>query len=410
VYHVVIVEDDLPDASLLMWQLKNESHIQWKSTHATSMAQAKQILETDVVDVVVLDLNLPDSFGIETFSTLHAFKPDIPIVILSGLDDEELAIASMKKGAQDYMVKGRDDGHFIVRTIRYAVERKRTELEMLKLQSAVNQENRMESLGILASGIVHEINTPTQFVSANLEFISKAYDTLQKVLEKSEKLLAAEGDEPARKKLAAELTALVSEPGYRYFLDELKQTIKESMDGMERIKTITGSMKSFMHNGARQFVSYNVNQIISDAVNLSRNEWKHIARMKLDFGENLPLLYCCPQELCQVFLNIVINAVHAIVAREGAEKSGEMHGDIGIRSCCNNDNIEVHITDNGVGIPDEVKAHIFEPFFTTKGIGEGSGLGLYISRTIVEELGGVILAESKPGEGARFIVRLRAGE
>ena len=405
-YRTLLVEDDVQQASLLTRLLRHESGGRFEIKSVTSLSKARIILESDCIDLVILDLNLPDSFGIDTFYSLHDLKPDVPVVILSGTSDEEIAIGSLKKGAQDYLVKGRDDGRHLVRTLKYAVERKRTELEMHRLQALVCQERRMEAIGVLAGGIVHEINTPTQFVRANLEFISKAFETLQDVLRKSERFCEAGADDARRKVLIAELEASLGEARYKYFRDELKQTIAESIDGMERIRTMVRSMKSFMRNGDQPYVSYDVNQIITDAVNLSRNEWKYIAKMKLDLGDNLPAFLCCPQELCQAFLNIIINAVHAINARNGSDDCGMERGDIGIHSCCNNGSIEVHIADNGMGMSDDVKEHIFEPFFTTKDIGEGSGLGLSLVYSIVNKHGGKIWFESQLNKGSVFTVSL----
>lgn len=262
----------------------------------------------------------------------------------------------------------------------------------------------MKALGVLAGGIVHEINTPTQFVGANLEFIEKAVDSLIGILEKSEQVIKSRDDEQLKARLS-DLTAALNDERYSYFKDQLQQTVNESMDGMERIKCMVKSMKSFMHNGEHQHIFYHINQIITDAVNLSRNEWKYIARMNLVLGEQIPTLSCCPQELCQAFLNIIINAAHAIAARNNKDDHS-VRGDIEIHTCCTQGAIEIRVADNGVGISDEAREHIFEPFFTTKTIGEGSGLGLSISYNIISKHGGTIAFDSRPNEGTVFKVSL----
>lgn len=406
-YRVLLVENDLQEAALLLRLLTRESPGTFEISHVDSLARAIEFLAVDTVDVIMLDLNLEDSAGIGTFDGIHADSPEIPIVILSGMLDEDVALQSLKNGAQDYLVKGRCDGHVIVRSLRYAIERKRSELELQKMQCQISQQHRMESLGVLASGIAHEINTPAQFVSANLEFLVKAFDSMAGILQKCERLIDAGIVSEEGRNAFDNLALALRQESYKYFKAEMKQTIAESLDGMDRIRTLVRSMKAFSPCGNSNFIEYDVNQIIRDAVNLSRNEWKYVARMNVELSESLPRCACCPQELCQAFLNIVINAVHAIADRHESTPGDNVRGDIGIHSCQSGNAIEIHITDNGIGIPEDIRDRIFEPFFTTKAIGKGSGQGLGLAYgIIVNKHSGKISFVSNPEQGTVFTISL----
>lgn len=121
-YRVLLVEDDVSVASSLIFVLMHESAGRFEATHAGTLSRAKDLLQVDSFDVILLDLNLPDSNGLSTCISIHAFRPELPVVIMSGTEDEELAMASLKTGAQDYLIKGHVNGQFIARTLRYAIE------------------------------------------------------------------------------------------------------------------------------------------------------------------------------------------------------------------------------------------------------------------------------------------------
>ena len=255
------------------------------------------------------------------------------------------------------------------------------------------QSSRLASVGQLAAGIAHEINTPVQYVGDNLHFIQGAVTKLAAVVD------AARVGGPAEVEAAA---AKVKLP---YLLRELPVAVTESLDGVAQIGRIVLSMKEFSHPGTSTKALADLNQAIENTLTVSRNAWKHVAELDKDLAPDLPPVLCFLGELNQVFLNLVVNAAHAI------EASGKpLPGRLSIRTARVGDEVEIRVEDNGTGIPDAIRDRIFDPFFTTKEVGKGTGQGLAICRdVVVTKHGGRIIVDGRPGEGATFTLRLPVG-
>jgi two-component system NtrC family sensor kinase len=177
--------------------------------------------------------------------------------------------------------------------------------------------------------------------------------------------------------------------------DEIPAIVNDSQEGVDRINEIIRNLKGFARVDDNEFVSTNVNETINKALNIVRNELKYVATMVTDFGD-IPPIKCLPNQLAQVFMNLLVNAAHAI----------EGHGEIRIRTWREGDNIYASVSDTGCGIPDEARGRIFEPFFTTKEVGKGTGLGLPICYDIIHKHSGEITVESTVGKGTTFTVRM----
>ncbi len=252
---------------------------------------------------------------------------------------------------------------------------------------------KLESIGQLAAGIAHEINTPTQFVGDNVRFLQDAFAELKPALE----ALNATSSDAAR--LSASTIDLA------YLAEEIPRAIDESLSGLGRISKIVGAMKEFSHPGTGEKVLVDLNRAIESTATVARNEWKYVAELEFDLAADLPHVPCLPDEMNQVVLNMIINASHAIAERQGKDSSTKGH--IRIATAHRDDTIELRISDDGAGIPEAIRARIFDPFFTTKGVGKGTGQGLAISRSVVvDKHGGSIAVESTVGVGTTFIVRL----
>jgi signal transduction histidine kinase len=175
---------------------------------------------------------------------------------------------------------------------------------------------------------------------------------------------------------------------------------------LARVTKIVRSMKEFSHPGADEKTTVDINSALENTITVARNEWKYVADVKTDFEANLPLIACLPGELNQVFLNIIINAAHAI--SDASEDSSGKKGIITVSTRSNRNSVEIRISDTGRGIPEDIQPRIFDPFFTTKEVGRGTGQGLAISHTvIVEKHGGSINFETETGKGTTFIIQLR---
>jgi signal transduction histidine kinase len=405
---VLLIEDDLCEAKLFRRLIQRESNDRFIVHHVSTLEAAIKKLEDRAVTLVLTDLNLPDSQGVETFKIIHSARPEIAVVILSGDQDEQLAIDTVQHGAQDYLVKGRDNGSMIVRALIYALERKRVSEEWRRLMTMRDQERRLEALGVLSSGLAHEINTPLQFVGTNVEFLKKAHACLEQILEECDKLMKArEGGKKLDKALDAVATHL-KDPMFAYMRPQMGEVINETAHGIERVHSIVKAMRVFSRHSNGERVRYDVNRAVRDAVMVSRNEWKNCAEMTMNLDETIPGVSCVPEEISQCILNLLTNAAHAVGAEvKKSKKDGHRErGAIDVSTTTKEGTVEILVADTGGGIPEDVKSRIFEPFFTTKDVGSGTGQGLALVRQIVQNKhGGTISFESRDG-GSVFRVVL----
>jgi signal transduction histidine kinase len=267
------------------------------------------------------------------------------------------------------------------------------------------QAKKMESIGQLAAGIAHEINTPAQFVSDNTRFIKSAFDDLMKLNESYVKLLNAASDGIITPDLIHEVNASMESADVEYLTTEIPSAIDQSLDGIDRISNIVRAMKEFSHPGSHEQESADLNQAIRNTITVASNEWKYVAEIETAFAEGLPPVACYVQEINQVVLNLIVNAAHAI-----AQSTGEGSSEKGvIRIATRNlgQEVEIKVSDSGCGIPDDIKDKIFDPFFTTKTVGKGTGQGLAMAfRTIVENHHGRLWVDSVEGEGSTFNIVL----
>jgi PAS domain S-box-containing protein len=273
-----------------------------------------------------------------------------------------------------------------------------TEHKMLHQQ--LLQAQKLESIGQLAAGIAHEINTPTQYIGDNVRFLKDAFGDLGKVLRAARQTPAEgqAGQTPATK-------AEVADIDVEYLLTEIPAAIEQALDGVGRVSTLVSAMKEFSHPGSKEKTEVDLNRAIQSTITVARNEWKYVAEMETDFDASLSPVLCLPGEINQVVLNLIVNAAHAIadLTRDGDQGKGKIR--VSTRNC--GDYVEVRVSDTGTGIPPEVQRRIFDPFFTTKEVGKGTGQGLSISRSVVvDKHEGTIHFETEVGKGTTFIVRL----
>jgi PAS domain S-box-containing protein len=278
--------------------------------------------------------------------------------------------------------------------------------EQVAMETQLRQAQRLESIGQLAAGIAHEINTPTQYVGDNTLFLKDAFADLLTVLEAYASLATSAADGPVPYDLLKSVEDAVRAADIEYLAAEIPKAISQSQEGIERVAGIVRAMKEFSHPGTGEKTLLDINRAIETTLTVARNEWKYVAELELDLQPDLPMVPCLPGDMNQVILNIVVNAAHAItdvVGKDGA--SGK--GIIRVQTRTSGRSVEIRITDSGNGIPEHVRARVFDPFFTTKGVGKGTGQGLAISHSvIVDKHGGTISFESESGKGTTFIVRL----
>ena len=263
------------------------------------------------------------------------------------------------------------------------------------------QASRLASVGQLAAGIAHEINTPTQYIGDNLRFLNDSFQAFQRVLQQVSDTLPQLLDSAVSAQVQTLRDAFDAED-IPYLIEELPQAISQSQEGVEQVRRIVLSMKEFSHPGSSDKVMSDINRALESTLTVCRNTWKHVAEVDMRFDPKLPQILCFPSELNQVFLNLIINATHAI---ESANKGGM--GRITITTRADDDWLEVLVQDTGTGVPAAIRDRIFDPFFTTKPVGKGTGQGLAICRdVVVSKHGGRLDVESVDNVGATFIVRL----
>ncbi|TWI70131.1 PAS domain S-box-containing protein [Pseudoduganella lurida] len=251
------------------------------------------------------------------------------------------------------------------------------------------QAEKMASIGQLAAGIAHEINNPIGFVNSNMGSLQAYVDTLLRVIDSYDGTIA---DHPA---LQARMTPVRAAADLEFVRGDVTALVRESIDGLRRVKEIVQSLKEFSHVGETEWQLADLHRGLDSTLNIVANELKYKVTVIKEYG-HLPLVECRASQLNQVFMNLLINAGQAIAGR----------GTIRIRTGAQEGWVWVEIADNGAGIAPEHLTRIFEPFFTTKPVGSGTGLGLSLSYGIVHRHGGRIEVRSDPGRGTAFTVWL----
>ncbi len=292
------------------------------------------------------------------------------------------------------------DGHYLG---SFAVVTDITHLKQLQTQLLHAQ--KLESIGQLAAGIAHEINTPTQYVIGNARFLEEAFNDFLEVLDAHEALFEAvkKGFSPSSAMEHVEKSR--ENHQLESLFDEIPGAFHDTFEGLERIAGIVGSVKRFAHPGQDATAPADLNDAIRSTITVSTNEWKYVAELETDLDPALPLVPCNISAINQVVLNLLVNAAHAISEKTDGGATGK--GTITVRTKSLGDYAEIRITDTGAGIAENIRNRVFDPFFTTKSVGKGTGQGLAIARTIITEAHhGSIDFASEVGHGTTFIIRL----
>jgi PAS domain S-box-containing protein len=284
------------------------------------------------------------------------------------------------------LVSRSDDGR-ILRGIMFDVTHQK------KLELELRQAQKLESVGRLAAGVAHEINTPVQFVNDSVHFLRDAMVDLARLIEVLRAHAAGDPD----------IADIEDEIDLAYLLEHVPKALDRSVDGLSRVATIVRSMKEFAHPDQRDTSQVDLNHAIQSTLTIARNEYKYVADVHTDFGD-VPLVTCNGGEINQVVLNLVVNAAHAIADRV---RGTDRRGVITLSTLQAGDNAIITVADTGGGIPTEIGDRIFDPFFTTKEVGKGTGQGLAISRSVViDKHGGQLSFASEAGVGTTFTIRL----
>ena len=319
-------------------------------------------------------------------------KIDAVVLIARDMRDIYQLITELSQLNEDLeeRVKNRTDE---LRVARDASEEALKKLQ--QTQAQLVQNDKMASVGQLSAGIAHEINNPTGFVLSNLKTLEEYINDIRCLITEYDTLLqrcVGISDEDVSC-IVKNIEKFKEKIDVVFLLHDIAQIFKETQDGMRRISKIVRDMKEFSHAGSDKPEYTDVNKGLESTLNIVWNEIKYKSEVKTLYGD-IPQVLCYPQQLNQVFMNILVNAAHAIEGR----------GVITLRTFSENGNVVIEISDTGKGISPEHLSRIFEPFFTTKPVGMGTGLGLSVAYAIIKKHNGEITVDSKVGAGTRFQV------
>ncbi|MFZ7121986.1 MAG: response regulator [Eubacteriaceae bacterium] len=384
--------------------------------------QVLSLLFEKEYDIILLDIIMPKMNGIEVLKQIRKIKRfcDIPIIMLTSVDDKVSFKKCFEYGAKDYISKPIDIIVFNAR-LRSALQNRSNILSLKKLLLTTQQQNKelanlnnqleetkfhmiqkekLISIGELAAGVAHEINNPMGYISSNLETLSKyvkkisdaTYEFRDFILNSDVDIYVSEKFEAIGKKYKTD-----------FILDDIGDLLAESKEGAVRVTRIVDSLRNFSRGGEEdKKLTYPFSEIINEVLLITRNESKYVADIQESFDPDLDI-YCNKIQIQQVLINLIVNSVYAIKNKQNSNERGL----ILVESFIKNNYTVLKISDNGNGIPEKIMTKIFDPFFTTKEVGSGTGLGLSISYDIIHHKHhGKIFATSNPDSGTVFEIHL----
>ncbi|PKL49392.1 MAG: hypothetical protein CVV39_03025 [Planctomycetes bacterium HGW-Planctomycetes-1] len=545
---VLLVEDDEGDILLARRMLVNSSQsLEFIVETVQTLSDTVKYLNGDKkFDVMLLDMGLPDSSGVETVQKVKQANQTIPIVVLTGLDDEQTGLLAIKNGATDYLVKNKLSSDILVQTLNFAFERGQAEKTILRernkaqsyldvagvimlvlnddltvhrinnkgceilgyaeqdileknwcdnfvpseyrekvsqvlksllsgeigkyeyhenpiltktgryrlvawhnsvlrdeagqiksilssgediterkeaeevikkayselesananlksMQAQIIQNEKLASIGQLAAGVAHEMNTPVGFTASNFETLAKYFDKFKNLLDMYGKLA---GEMPNIDKdgiiaRTADIRKTAEDMKMGFILEDIDALFEESKEGLKRVTTIIQNLRDFSRvDKIDVYDDFDIIRGMEATLAVARNTIKYNANVTLEFAD-VSQVSCNASQINQVFLNILVNAAQAI------ESQQKGMGNIKIKIYPSEPYVVCEIEDDGPGIPQEYLNRVFEPFFTTKPAGKGTGLGLAVSYDIVvNKHKGQLFIDSQVGRGAKFTIKL----
>ena len=387
---ILLIEDNPADAKLAELYLGDGSAFFHPDlTWCSDLTKGIAAIAEQPFDIVLLDLSLPDSSGIETFARLHKAAPKTPIVVLSGHEDEELAAEIVKRGGQDCLAKDMMSGPVIRRAVRHAIERKGIYEELRNMQMQLIQSEKMESIGRLAAGVAHEVKNPLAQILMGIEYLK-------------------EGIDPEDQNVPKILTSMEH--------------------ALHRADKIVRGLLDFSSDRKLGLIDTDVNSLLEKALVLVELRIKDLELfLEKDFAPDLPAVKLDPVKMEQVLINVIFNAIQAIetsiaegsnkgagklIIRTRAEILSGISRDEGSRTGRHlregDAVVVIQVLDNGTGIADDKIDHVFDPFYTTKPTGSGTGLGLTVVKKIIDLHEGLVQLRNRPEGGAEAKITLKA--
>ncbi|MEA5616494.1 response regulator [Cronbergia sp. UHCC 0137] len=420
---LVLVVDDTPNNLAIISDVLN--HAGFEVATAIDGIRAIKQIQRQPPDLILLDVMMPGIDGFETCKRLkeNPDTTDIPVIFMTGISDPDSKVKGLELGAVDYIVKPFQEAEVLARikshlqlrhltkTLELRVAERTFELsqalkELQESQLQLVQREKMSALGNLVAGIAHEINNPVGFISGNLEPAIEYIQNLFSVIDLYEKYYPDPLPELQKEIVALDLD---------YIRSDLVKLVASMKEGVQRIVSISNSLRIFSRADSDRKVAYNIHDGIDSTIVILKHRLKALPNRPdieiIKEYSDLPPVECFPGKLNQVFMNILANAIDAIDELiDNSDGCGNsLKPKILIYTSLNVDRtgVIIRIKDNGVGMSEEIYQQAFDYLFTTKPVGKGTGLGLSIVRQIIVELhSGLIKCFSQPGFGTEFIIEI----
>ena len=380
---VLLVEDDPSQVVVIKVLLSRIPMGRFTLQVADRLSTAQESLANAAADIILLDLSLPDSHGLATIIKLRHAAAAIPIIVLTGLDDETLALETIDHGAQDYLFKGTLNGALLARSIRYAIQRFRSNAELKATQLQLIQAEKLQSLGQMAASVAHEVKNPLAILHMGIECLDEHFF------------------------------------GHN---DQMNIVVSEMKEAVIRAESVIRDMLDYSSARDLELRQVCVNSLITQTLRFVRHD---LNRGKVSvvthLAEDLPSCLLDASKIEQVFVNVFVNACHAMPAGgaltihtfqrvfETDDPEPDARDGETARFRTGDHAVVVEIRDTGTGIPEDELRKIFDPFFTTKMSGTGTGLGLSVVKKIIDLHGGRIDIANADGGGARVTITLQPG-
>jgi signal transduction histidine kinase len=356
---VLLIEDNPIDALFLREALAESGPIKFELTHVRLLAEARERLLAQPFDLVMTDLGFSDSQGLDSYRQVRSFAGGLPVIVLTGLDDDAAGTQALREGAHDYLVKGQLTPRALARAARYAIEKKQH-------QEQLRQAQKLEAVGRLAAGIAHDFNNILTIVQANADMLATADK-----------------------------------------LDDVRASAKEIHEAAERASGLARQLLAFTRQQAMHVKPVDLNQVVGDFTRMLKRLLGTSVGLELQLSESLPPILADVGMLEQVLLNLAVNGRDAM---PGGGKLRVETAVADIAPAAASAHLEAYpgrfsqliVSDTGAGMPPEVLARLFEPFFTTKPQGQGTGLGLATVHGIIKQHRGWLNVTSRVGVGTRF--------
>jgi signal transduction histidine kinase len=400
-YSFLHVEDDPLDAEYVQAQLA-ESGIPCEITRVESREDFRRALnggdQAKAPDLILCDYNLPGFDGLEALQMAQASPHQIPFIFLSGGIGEHLAVECLHRGATDYVLKGNPAR--LIPAVKRALEETRVRRAKEQAERELAHGEKMVLLGQLSAGIAHEINNPITYINLNMETLRDYADKMRDLFAVASAMVMGKSPETPEDlgREWAKLKAWLqnNEQRINVLIEDVGRLAQETLDGGHRVADITQRLRRFSRQERQEPVDVDLKECMETALKIGWNEIKTKCVVRKNYAVSLPRVKGHPNQITQVLLNLVVNAAQAVQTRGVIELGISESGQKAV----------ITIRDTGRGIAPENLDKLFTPFFTTKASGEGTGLGLYVSRGIVEAHGGYIRVENAEGGGAVFTIEL----